>query len=807
MEADKIFSQPLVEIQLLGRFRVIIDGVTVEEKRWTRNSAKSLVKLLALKPFHALHREQIMDLLWLEQTPETALNNLNKAIYGARRAFEPDLAKGAASQFLLTQKNQIILASPGSLRVDLDEFERIANFAVQNNDLESGKKALEIYQGDLLTEDIYEDWIYTRRETMRLLYRKVAAKTAGLYHAESHHQAAIEILKRLAANDASDEFVQRLLMRLYAETGSKYQALKQFQQCHEALHTLGIEPEPETINLEQKIKRGEVLPIQNPPKTAPKTVPNPRITPLTFQSGCIKSAKFLPDGETIIFTADWNNSVAELYTMQIASGELRPLGIENAEVLSVSRNGDLAILLNSLPMGFYKIGTLARLSANQSQIEILKEVQCADWFPVQNSKELIAVVRDVNGKNRLEFPIGNVICETDGWIGNPRFAPDGKKLAFVEYSFVGDDRGFVVVYDLEAKKKQILTKLYVSIQGLAWLNDEIWFTASSRASSRSIKSVNLDGKERTIYRVTGNLTLHDVFRNGKTLVTDEKWRVKAAARRAIDEAERDLSWHDWTLPRDLTDDGETLLFEEGGASGGSHHSAYTRKMDGSSVKKIADGSALALSPDGKYALVRFHNPHHRLALIPTDGAGKIIEFENDAANPLEFNAFTSFFPDGKQFMFTASDAHGTQGIYVQKVDGGKPVRFAPAGKDVEMLFSHTISPDGKYVVLFDSEKRLALYQTSDGAHLPLKNMEKDFFLCRWSGDAQSLFIWRRGKISATIYKYDLASGEKEKWLEISPKIFNNVTQIAGVKTTLDGKTYFYSCLCETSELFLMENLD
>ena len=807
MEASRKTVQPLVEINLLGRFRVKIDGIAIEEKRWTRNSAKSLVKLLALKPFHALHREQIMDLLWLEQPPEAALNNLNKAIYGARRAFEPNLEKGSASQFLLTEKNQIILNSPGSLRVDLDEFERLANFSLQNNDLESGQKALEIYQGDLLTEDIYEDWIYTRRETMRLLFRKTATKIAGLYAAENNHQASIEILKKLACDDPSDEYVQRLLMRLYAETGSKYQALKQFKQCHDALQALGIEPESETVKLEQLIKRGEVLPIQNPPQTAPPLIaPNPRITPLTFQNGSLKSVKFLPHGEIAIFTADWNNAIPELYTLHLATGEICQLGRENVEILSISPDGDLAVMLNPKPFGFYKIGTLAKMSGiDETAVEILNEIHWADWFPVQNSDDLIAVVRDRNGKNCLEFPIGNVIYETDGWIGNPRFSPDGKKIAFIEYQFIGDDRGFVALYDFEAKSKQILTEIFVAAQGLAWSKNEIWFTAAHRGSGREIKAVNLKGEVRTIYRATGNLTLHDVFKNGKSLVTDEKARVKAAARRAVDEAERDLSWHDWTLPRDLTDDGETLLFEEGGASGGVHFSAYTRKMDGSAVKKIGDGSALALSPDGKYALLRVHNPHSRLVLMPT-GAGENIELEYDPANPLEFDVYASFFPDGKQFMFTAADIHGNQGIYVQKIDGGKPVPFAPAGKGVVMLSCHTISPDGKYAVLTDSEKRLGLYQTSDGAHLPLKNMEKSFFLCRWSGDGKSLFIWRRGEIPAIVYKYDLASGEKEKWLEISAKIFNNVTQFGSMKTTLDGKTYVYSCLSETSDLFLMEDL-
>ncbi len=93
MESNRNAAETSVEICLLGRFAVTVGGVPIDEKRWTRNSAKSLVKLLAIKPFHALHREQIMDALWMEQAPEAAVNNLNKAIYGARRAFEPDLVK------------------------------------------------------------------------------------------------------------------------------------------------------------------------------------------------------------------------------------------------------------------------------------------------------------------------------------------------------------------------------------------------------------------------------------------------------------------------------------------------------------------------------------------------------------------------------------------------------------------------------------------------------------------------------------------------------------------------------------------
>lgn len=817
-----------MEICLLGRFRVKIDGVAVDEKRWSRRSAKSLVKLLALKPFHSLHREQIMDLLWAEESPETALNNLNKAIYAARRAFEPDLPKGSDSRFILTSKNQIILDSPGTLRIDLDEFERIANYALQNNDFDAGQKAVELYRGDLLVEDIYEDWIYMRRETMRLLFRKTATKTAQFYAARSDHQASIEILKKLAADDASDEYVQRLLMRAYAETGSKYQARKQFERCRAALDALGIEPEPETIKLEQKIKRGEILPVQNGhqlqnnpapasvQQSPPVVIPTPRITPLTFQNGSIKSAKFTSDGETIIFSAAWNGSFQELYALRLATGEICSLGMEKTEVLSVSPAGDLAVMLNPKPMGFYKIGKLAKLSAaSEPAVELLQEIHWADWHPLKSSDSLLldtdrlVAVRDGNGKNCLEFPVGKIIYETEGWIGQPRFSPDGRKIAFIEHPFIGDDCGCVVLFDLdekENKRKQILSEIYETVQGLAWRRDEIWFTAARRGSGRDLKAINLKGEERTIYGATGNLTLHDVSTDGRALVTDEKFRVQIAARRAGEKNERDLSWHDWTLPRALTDDGETLLFEEGGISGGNQFAAYTRKLDGSSVKKIGGGSALSLSPDGKYALVRFHRPDSRLVLLPTDGAGETVRLETDPANPLDYDVYASFFPCGKRIIFTASDTGDNKKIYFQNTDGGKPVCFTTDQEAVKMFTAHPISPDGKRLILTDAENNLAVYQISDGTCSPLVNLEKDFWLIRWAGDGENIFIWRRGEIPAIVYKYNLACGEKEEWLRLAPKDMTGVCQITAIKLTPDGKTYAYSYLRESSDLFLMENL-
>lgn len=813
MRENKEISHPFLEISLLGRFGVKIDGVAVDEKRWSRRSAKSLVKLLALNPHHTLHREQIIDFLWAEDSWETAINNLNKAVYGARRAFEPDLAKGSESKYILTSKNQIILDSPGSLVVDLDEFERLANYALRNNDLEAGQKAIELYRGDLLIEDIYEDWIYLRRESMRILFRKTATKTAEFYAANNNQQSSIEILKKLIAEDATDEYVHRLLMRFYAETGSKYQALKQFEQCRAALLTLGIEPEKETIRLDQIIKRGEMLPQK--PAVAEPTAPivsAPRIKQLTFQNGIIKSAFFLPDGKAIVFSALWNSENIELYTMRLETDEINSLGIKNAEVFSVSSGTEIAAAFCPKYESYLRRAALATVPLEgEIPHEILSDVHYAVWHPAKDKnsvlpdEQFLAIVRDGEGKTCLEFPIGNIVFETAGWISHPRFSPDGKKISFIEHPLPHDDRGAVVLLDLEVKgNKRTLTDNLAVVYGLAWANDEIWFTGEREGSARMIKAVNLKGEERPVYRGTGRLTLHDVSKTGAALVTDDKIRIQAVVRRAREEFERDLSWHDWTLPRDLTDDGETLLFEEAGFSGGNKLFAYIRKTDGSDVKKIGEGAAIALSPDARHALLRFHDPHYQLALAPL-GEGEIKLLESDPEQRLVYDVFAGFFPDGKRIIFSANEAGGKRQVYTQNINGGKPVRFT-SDEGVQILSSHPVSPDGKFVILTDSQNRLTLYRTSDGAASPLKNLEKGFWLIRWTDDGENIFIWRRGQVPAIVYKYNPASGKKEEWLKLSPKDTTGVSRINAVRLTPNGKTYAYSYVRESSDLFLMEDL-
>jgi len=206
-------------------------------------------------------------------------------------------------------------------------------------------------------------------------------------------------------------------------------------------------------------------------------------------------------------------------------------------------------------------------------------VEYAEWSPDGSS---LAVVRRVAAKVRVEYPIGKVLYETPGWVSHVRISPNGKLLAVVDHPYLSDDGGSVATIDSSGSKKVISTS-YVSLQGLAWRpdGDEVWFTGTKSGSNRAIHAVTLQGKERLAYLGTGTLTLQDISKQSRVLFTRDDWRAGITGLAPGAKTESDLSWHDWSIPRDISDDGKTISFDETGEAGGETGAIYVRPMDGS----------------------------------------------------------------------------------------------------------------------------------------------------------------------------------------------------------------------------------
>jgi predicted Ser/Thr protein kinase len=178
-------------------------------------------------------------------------------------------------------------------------------------------------------------------------------------------------------------------------------------------------------------------------------LPNPRYHEITFRRGEIRSARFASDGQTILYSAAWQGNPVEVFSARPGAAESRSLGLEHTQLLAVSPSGEMAVALNSHRTGTWvNVGTLASAPlAGGAPREMLENVQWADWSPDGGN---LAVVRDVGGRNRLEYPVGKVLYETGGWISHPRISPKGDMVAFLDHSLQGDDSGSVAIVDLSA---------------------------------------------------------------------------------------------------------------------------------------------------------------------------------------------------------------------------------------------------------------------------------------------------------------------------------------------------------------------
>jgi hypothetical protein len=142
-----------VRILLLGGFEVTVDGRPVAADAWRLRKARTLVKLLVLARGHRLHRDALVEVLWPDRDEASATNNLHQALYVARRAL------AGASEGLCRLRDGVVLLSEGTMPwLDTDAFEAACQRAHQTRDAPDYRVAAELYRGDLLPEDRFEDW-------------------------------------------------------------------------------------------------------------------------------------------------------------------------------------------------------------------------------------------------------------------------------------------------------------------------------------------------------------------------------------------------------------------------------------------------------------------------------------------------------------------------------------------------------------------------------------------------------------------------------------------------------------------------
>jgi hypothetical protein len=481
----------------------------------------------------------------------------------------------------------------------------------------------------------------------------------------------------------------------------------------------------------------------------------PDFTRVTFQTAFFTGAKFLPEETGVIYSAELGRAEEQLFMTRLGSPGFSALGGPSTRLAGISRGGELAVLRKVVlnQPGQPPAGILARMPATGgAPRDVLEGVEAADWSPDGTT---FVVVRTVEGRRRLEFPIGTTRFETGGWIDAPRVSPDAKRIAFVEHPLPFDDRGWVSEIEIATGRATRLTGELDSLRGIEWhpVTGEVWY-----GTDRRIDAIRGDGTIQTVARSTEPNYLYDIASDGRLLV--RYFTQELRTRLLLPSGEqRDLTWLDGTWPIMFWPSGDRLLFWEA-----LHYGVYARALDGSPAVRLGDGTGLALSPDGRSALAAQHTDPMRLAIYPT-GAGDTRFLPTPGIQRIISGTWT---PRGDAVVFDAEDQSKTVRIYTQALAGGGPTPIGAPG--VRLLQGvNLVSPDGAFVLTLGRAGGVLLQPLDGGDARTAKGLRGTDVSLDWEPDGRTLIVEEDGlDWPVRLVRVDPFSGTRVAWRDATP---------------------------------------
>ena len=473
-----------------------------------------------------------------------------------------------------------------------------------------------------------------------------------------------------------------------------------------------------------------------------------------------------------------------------------------ASLLSVSPSGELLVSLDARPwLVHVSVGTAARMPlVAGAPRPLLERVSSADDVPGTTD---IVVVRRQGGLTRLEVRGRSALFETPGWISHARSSRDGRLVALLHHPVIPDDRGDVVLVPLAGGAPRVLSAGWISLAGLAWSPSgaEVWFTATGETGSRTLRAVSLEGRVREIYRVPGNLTLHDVSKGGLVLLAHDTMRIGASLSSA-EGGERDVSWLDATLLTDLSPDGATLLFTEFGEGGGARYSASLRPAAGGPAVTLGTGFATALAADGTHVLSFEPSASVGLGLVPT-GTGPTTPVSMD---PVVAPSWAGFLPGGEAVLVAGAAAGEGVRLWHFGHGRGAGARPVPAGDRRPVLLGRPLArrADGRRRPRRRGPPPLPRRgRRADGAsrRLPAASSRSP-----GSTEGKQLLAFAREGSGADVVRLDPLTGSSVPLRRLEPSDPAGVIGVPTVRVTPDGRQWAWSYARLLSELYVAEGL-
>ncbi|MDX8141265.1 BTAD domain-containing putative transcriptional regulator [Lentzea sp. BCCO 10_0061] len=232
-----------IVVRTLGGFQVLRDGVPVPSALWQSKKARDLLKILAGNSGRPVPRPQLVELLWPDDLSARTANRLSVLLSTLRTVLcVPGLP--ADAEPLVADRVTV------SLDLSLVDLDVAAFLGAASTALVAHRRgdqaamplliaADELYLGEFLAEEPYEQWAIQVREEVRGRYTAVLRALVQLVRDPDQR---VGYLIRMLELDRYDEGAHVRLVRALRAAGRHGEARRRYQVYLEQMREIGVPP-------------------------------------------------------------------------------------------------------------------------------------------------------------------------------------------------------------------------------------------------------------------------------------------------------------------------------------------------------------------------------------------------------------------------------------------------------------------------------------------------------------------------------------------------------------------------------------
>ncbi|TDX53205.1 BTAD domain-containing putative transcriptional regulator [Orenia marismortui] len=247
-----------LKIKAFGRLKIYRGNQLIDESEWVRKKSKDLFKLFLVHRGDFLSKDQICQILYPDLSQEDAYRSFSVNLSCLNKVLNPNREAGDKPYFIIKDKDNYGLVNNFTYRSDVDIFGELIERGKQADSklikIKYYQQALDIYEGDFIVGDLYNQEIIKERKKLQQMYLEISYDLIAYYYENGDYNECIELADKALEFDKYYEAAYLYKMKSYNQLNRRSYAIKIYQRCKEILaEELNISPNIEIEEYYQEI--------------------------------------------------------------------------------------------------------------------------------------------------------------------------------------------------------------------------------------------------------------------------------------------------------------------------------------------------------------------------------------------------------------------------------------------------------------------------------------------------------------------------------------------------------------------------